>query len=225
MNVARQLALDLGLRPAVGRDDFLVAASNQEAVAIVDQWPNWPSYGAVISGPAGSGKSHLATVWQQRTHAAIVNAKDLHIETLPLLLRNKALVVEDMDQGELPERALFHALNMIMQQSGTILLTTKQLPQFAIKDLASRISALPQGHIKTADDALLRGVLVKLFSDRQIAIDEALVSFMLTRMARSLESARSLVAAIDQQALEQGAEVTKLFVGRVMSQMQNPELF
>ena len=114
---------------------------------------------------------------------------------------------------------------MIMQQSGTILLTTKQLPQFAIKDLASRISALPQGHIKTADDALLRGVLVKLFSDRQIAIDEALVSFMLTRMARSLESARSLVAAIDQQALEQGAEVTKLFVGRVMSQMQNPELF
>ena len=209
----------------MGRDDFLVADSNSEAVAIVDQWPNWPSYGAVIIGPAGSGKSHLATVWQQRTNAVIVNAKDLCIEDLPHLLRHKALVVEDLDIGELPERALFHGLNMVIQQSGTILLTTKLLPQFTIKDLASRILALPQSHIKTADDALLRGVLVKLFSDRQIAIDEALISFMLTRMPRSLEAARSLVATIDQQALEQGAEVTRVFVSRVLAQIQNPELF
>ena len=223
--MAIQLALDLGLRPAVGRDDFLVTDSNSEAVAIVDQWPNWPSYGAVIIGPAGSGKSHLATVWQQRTNAVIVNAKDLRIEDLPHLLRHKALVVEDLDQGALPERALFHALNMIMQQSGTVLVSTKVLPQFTIKDLASRISALPTGQIKTADDTLLRGVLVKLFGDRQIAIDEALISFLLTRMPRSLESARSLVALIDQQALEQGAEVTRVFVGRVLAQIENPELF
>ncbi len=209
----------------MGREDFLVAASNAEAVAMIDQWPNWPSHGAVLVGPAGSGKSHLATVWQQRTHANIVNATDLNIENLPHLLCNNALVVEDLERGELPERALFHALNLIMQQSGTVLLTTKHMPQFAIKDLASRISALPQSHIKPADDALLRGVLVKLFGDRQITIDEALISFMVTRMPRSLESARSLVAAIDQQALEHGAEVTRVFVGRVMAQMQNPELF
>jgi chromosomal replication initiation ATPase DnaA len=192
---------------------------------MVDQWPNWPSYGALIIGPAGSGKSHLANVWQQRTGALVVSAKDLRLNDLPNLLSNNALVVEDIDQGQLPERELFHCLNLAMQQSGTVLLTTRQLPLFTIKDLASRIMALPQGHIKPADDALLRGVLVKLFGDRQIAIDEALISFMLSRMPRSLESARNLVAEIDQQALEQGAEITKVFVGRILAQQQNPELF
>ena len=134
-------------------------------------------------------------------------------------------MVEDIDHGPLPERELFHCLNLAMQQSASVLLTARQLPSFAIKDLASRIMALPQGQIKPADDALLRGVLVKLFGDRQIAIDEALISFMLTRMSRSLESAQSLVAEIDQQALEQSAEITKIFVGRILVQQQNPELF
>ena len=220
----RQLTLDLSFRPALGRDDFLVADSNSQAVALIDQWPQWPSYGAIITGPPGSGKSHLAMVWQQKASAAIIAARDLKLENLPHLLHSNRLVIEDIDSDKLPERALFHALNLARQQSGHILMTACLLPTIKLSDLASRLHALPHSLIKSPGDALLRGVLVKHFSDRQIAVDEGLVSYMLTRMPRSLEAARRLVAEVDRQSLEQGAEVTRLFVGRVLSQFENPEL-
>ena len=75
------------------------------------------------------------------------------------------------------------------------------------------------------DDALLRGVLVKLFFDRQIAAEESTISFMLTRMPRSLGAARMLVAEIDRRAMEERAEVTRPFVARVLGDFSAPELF
>ena len=223
--MARQLRLDLAFRPAHGREDFLVAPSNAEAVALVDQWPKWPSYAAIICGPPGSGKSHLAECWQQKAGALASTCANFTLENLPQLLQNNALVLEDMDVGTLPETTLFHCLNLARQQGGSILLTAKQLPKLALPDLASRLNAMPIAQIKEPDDALLRGVLVKHFSDRQIHVDEPLLSYMLTRMPRSLSAARHLVAAIDDQALEQGAEISRVFVSRVLNQMQSPELF
>ncbi len=62
-----QLALDFGHRPALGREDFLVAPCNEDAVAWVDRWPDWPGPALVIHGPAGCGKTHLAQVWRRRS--------------------------------------------------------------------------------------------------------------------------------------------------------------
>ena len=86
---------DLPLRQALGRDDFLVTASNSAAVALIDQWPNWPSYGAIIIGPAGSGKSHLVEVWRQKTKAPRIAASALLKNEVPAILENLALAVED----------------------------------------------------------------------------------------------------------------------------------
>jgi len=114
------------------------------------------------------------------------------------------------------------------QQGGQVLLTSRLEPrlwQLKLPDLASRLKALPLVHISAPDDALLRGVLVKLFADRQISVDEAVVSYMLTRMARSLAAARSLVAEIDRAAMVEKAEITRPFVARVMAAHESPDLF
>jgi chromosomal replication initiation ATPase DnaA len=87
------------------------------------------------------------------------------------------------------------------------------------------LRAIPVLEILPPDDTLLRGVLVKLFFDRQIAADESTISFMLTRMPRSLGAARLLVAEIDRRALEERAEVTRPFVAKVLADFSAPELF
>jgi chromosomal replication initiation ATPase DnaA len=223
----QQLVLDLPHRQALGRDDFLVTASNAAAVAVVDTWPSWLSHAALLIGPPGSGKSHLAEVWRQRSNAARVGAVDLNVVMAPELLSTNALAIEDASDG-FDERGMFHLLNLAKQQNSSVLITAQSRPEFwniAIPDLLSRLRAIPVIEILRPDDALLRGVLVKLFFDRQIAAEESTISFMLTRMPRTLGAARMLVAEIDRRALEERAEVTRPFVAKVLGGFSAPSLF
>jgi chromosomal replication initiation ATPase DnaA len=178
-------------------------------------------------GPLGSGKSHLATVWQQRASAQIIEASALRKEGVPAALNGKSLVIENLSTPPLDEAALFHLLNLARKEGASVLFTTTQpVAALALKvpDLVSRLGALPVAAIAPPDDSLLRGVLVKHFSDRQIAVDEALVSYLLARMPRSLDMARRVVAAIDAAALEQKTEVTRAFAGKVLARLIQPEL-
>ncbi len=224
---SRQLALELPHRQALGRDDFLVTSSNAAAVALVDDWPNWPARTALIVGPPGSGKTHLVEVWRQKSNAARILSSDLTVETAPDLISTGAVAIEHTG-APYDERAFFHLLNLVKQQNGFCLIASGTRPEqwnIGIPDLLSRLRAVPVLEILPPDDALLRGVLVKLFFDRQINADESIVSFMLTRMPRSLEAARLLVAEIDRRALEKQTEVTRPFVARVLAEFASPELF
>jgi chromosomal replication initiation ATPase DnaA len=224
--LAKQLTLDLGHRAALERDDFLVTPSNAAAVALVDQWPHWPSHAAVIVGAAGSGKTHLALVWQKQAQAKFAPAAGFGREDVPQILENGAAVIDNLQEGQLTETTVFHLLNYAQETKGSVLFTASQWPlqHLVLPDLKSRLGALPVAQISQPDDALLRGVLVKQFNDRQIAIDDALLSFLMTRMPRSLEFARQLVERIDKEAMEQRASVTRAFASKVLSQLQNQDL-
>ena len=225
---SEQLLLDLPHRVALGRNDFLVTPSNAGAVALIDQWPKWPAYGAIIEGPEGCGKSHLVEVWLQQNAGEMTTATKIDVDGIPNLLKAGAAAIEDIHSSGVDERALFHALNFAKQESKFLLLTSRlpsQKLQFKIPDLASRIQALPSVQVLPPDDALLRGVLVKLFADRQIFVDEGLISYVLMRMPRSLGAARNLVSEIDKLALIERAEVTKQLVARVIAKFESIDLF
>ena len=224
----RQLVLELPHRTALGRDDFLVTGSNAAAVAMVDQWPDWPSKTVLLVGPAGSGKSHLVEVWRQKSGAGRLAAADLAEPAIPALLAGGALAIEDAPGLGLDEKALFHLLNYASQKDARLLITSdRHPPQWPVKipDLLSRLRALPAVELGVPTDDLLRGVLVKLFADRQLAVEESIISYLLVRMPRSLEAARMLVAEIDRRALEEKADVNRAFVSRVLAQLHAPGLF
>ncbi len=220
-----QLVLDLGLRPAMGREDFLVAPSNEAAVAAIDRWPDWPAPVLVLVGPAGSGKTHLAEVWRTRCDAARIAANDLDEDMVKALGEAGTVILEDAPGPALNERALFHLVNHLRELGGYLLITSRSYPAqwaIALPDLATRLKAAAVTALSAPDDMLLRGVLVKLFQDRQIAVDEALISYMIARMERSMEAARTLVEEIDRRALAARAPVTRRFAGRVMDELSAP---
>ncbi len=224
----RQLVLDLPVRTARGRDDFLVTPSNAAAVAMIDRFPDWPSYGAVLVGGPGSGKSHLLEVWSAASGATAVAAGEIGAMAPSALLSKGALAIDDAPGDRFDERALFHLFNLARQASAHILLASERHPvawRIALPDLASRLRALPVAELDPPDDALLRGVLVKHFSDRQLTVDEAIVSYLMARMPRSLAAARTLVADADRLALEEKSAVTKPLLARVLQRLAAPDLF
>jgi len=215
----RQLTLDLAHRPALGREDFIVTPANADAVALIDRWPDWPHPVLAVIGPEGSGKSHLAAVWCRMADAAAVPAEALGPRHLARLARGGRLAIEDADRG-IDEEALFHALNMARDEGGYLVLTGCTAPAtwpVGLADLASRLRAAPVARLGAPDDLLLRAVLVKLFSDRQLAVDAAVLDYICARMERSLATASRLVAALDAAALAEGRGITRRLAAEVMA--------
>ncbi|MEQ1698281.1 MAG: DnaA/Hda family protein [Hyphomicrobiaceae bacterium] len=210
----RQLVLDLPLDAATGAGDFLVSGSNAAAVDLIESWPHWPQPSALLVGPPASGKSHLAAVWRAKSHAALFAAGDLNDDTVALFQRDdvRALVVEDIDRGIADQRILFHLLNHARETKRHMLLTSAIAPgdlEIALPDLRSRLRALAMIGIAEPDDALLGAVLVKLFCDRQLNVEPAVISYLIRHMDRSMESARTIVGDIDTLALERQRKVTR----------------
>jgi chromosomal replication initiation ATPase DnaA len=205
-----QLVLDLGHRSASGEADFLVAPSNAAAVGWIDRWPDWPAPALVLHGPPGCGKSHLAAIWRARSAVPLIAAAALTVEAVPALLGASAgAVVDGADGAE--ERPLLHLYNLVAERRGHLLLLAEEPParwQTGLADLRSRLLAAPSVAMLPPDDALLGGLLVKLFADRQVAVGQELVLFLLSRMERSFDAARRLVDALDREALAQGRAIT-----------------
>lgn len=208
----RQLVLALDHAISFAREDFLEGPSNAKALALIERWPDWPDRLAVLVGPEGSGKSHLAAIWAQMTGARILSAKLLGETDLPHAFATGALVVEDLEPEGLNERALFHLINMAREQQVDVLLTARSAPAafgVSIRDLNSRLRVLPVVALDAPDDALLRMLIVKLAADRQLAVDEALVNYLANRIERSFAGVRAAIALLDEEALRQHRPVTR----------------
>ncbi|MGE3150117.1 MAG: chromosomal replication initiator DnaA, partial [Pseudorhodoplanes sp.] len=162
----RQLAFALPHDESFAREDFLEGPSNRAALALIESWPDWPARTIALVGPHGSGKSHLASIWAERTGARFLSARALDIDNLPPALATGALVLEDIAIAETDERTLFQLLNLAREDDAFLLLTAPTAPvgwTTRIRYLGSRLRAVPAVALDAPDDSLLRSVLVKLF--------------------------------------------------------------
>jgi chromosomal replication initiation ATPase DnaA len=217
--VPRQLALSLGHAASFAREDFLEGPSNAAALAFVTRWPDWPSLNLLLVGPQGAGKTHLASVWGIDAGARVISAHMLDDVSVPTALATGALVIEDLNPGKFEERALFHVLNLARAERAHVLLTARSAPtgwSLAIPDLASRLREIPTATLSSPDDVLLRAVLVKLFADRQLAVDENLIGYVAARIERSFAAAQEIVAELDREALRQQRPVTRALASELL---------
>jgi chromosomal replication initiation ATPase DnaA len=214
-----QLALELPHRQALGAEDFLVSRSNAAAAALIDAWPKWTHPAHLVVGPEGSGKSHLAQVWRLRSGAGATPASELSEAAVPAFERQPAAVVEDIDRGIADERILFHLLNLARERRGAILLTSRAPPgeiAVSLPDLRSRLRAAPLVTIEPPDHSLLKAVLVKLFVDRQLAVEPHVVDYIALHMERSMQAAGRTIGEIDRLALARRRKVTRALAAEAL---------
>jgi len=215
----RQLPLSLGFRERFGREDFLAGPPNAAALALIEGWPDWPARTVALVGPEGAGKSHLGAIWAEAAGARAIAAHAVTLASVPTALATGALVVEDLREGACEDAALFHLLNLAREQEAFLLITARTPPSgFAtrLRDLSSRLRALPVVTLAPPDDALLRAVLVKLFADRQLAVDAGLIGYLTARIERSFAAARAMVDALDRAALQQRREVNRALAAEIL---------
>jgi len=224
--VANQLTFDLALPPPTyAREDFVVAASNREALAWLDRWPDWPAPALALSGPAGSGKTHLGRIWAARAAAALVEGVDLEGKSVPDLTAlsnaSAAIVIEHANRA--PERALFHLYNLMRERRGHLLLVSEAPPahwRIALPDLASRLRAAPAVAVAPPDDELLGSIILKQLADRQLHTGAGVVQYLVSRMERSGEAARQIVAALDRRALAERREIDRRLAADVLDELE-----
>jgi len=205
---SEQLPLALPSATAMGREDFLAAPSNALALAALEDPRGLPGGLAVLVGPEGSGKTHLAHVWAARSGARW-QAVDNLSAGLPGLLAPGApgaVVIDDAQRlaGTAGEEALFHLVNHLRGRGQLLLTAPAPVRDWGLRlpDLVSRLTAAAHPALAEPDEGLLAAVLVKLFNDRQLRTDPEQIGYLVTRMERSLAAARSLVARLDRRTLQ-----------------------
>jgi chromosomal replication initiation ATPase DnaA len=217
----RQLALALPHAESLSRDNFLEGPANAQALALVDAWPDWPNRVMMIVGPEGSGKSHLASIWASEAGARSVAAHTLTPENVPRELATGALVVDDVNPTTFDDRALFHLLNLARQDEAYVLMTGRVVPSaipVELRDLGSRLRAVPVVTLAPPDDHLFKALIVKFCADRQMVVDESLVSYLATHIERSFAAARQAVELLDSEALRQRRPVTRALAAEVLKE-------
>jgi chromosomal replication initiation ATPase DnaA len=215
----RQLAFALPHAESLTREDFLEGPANAAGLALVDSWPDWPNRVMLLVGPEGSGKSHLAAIWAEAAGARATSAHALTPAAVPGTLATGALVLEDLKSPDIDERALFHLLNLAREEAAFVLITARTLPsalQIELRDLRSRLRAVPTVSLLPPDDDLFRALIVKFCADRQLAVDEAVVSYLTNRIERSYAAVRRTVELLDAEALRLGRPVTRALAAEIL---------
>ena len=225
-----QLTLDFPHLPSLGRDDFMVADCNSEAVKLIDSWPQWAYFAVCIYGPEGCGKTHLANVFANKvanlTHypyrIPFIKAKQISLTNFRSLFnRHSCLVIEELS-AEVNQEALFHLYNLYRDEGGNILFTSAEAParlNFSLPDLRSRMNIVPAAAINEPDDDLLSALYVKLFNDRQIIPSPEIINYILNNTPRSFAYARKLVAEIDDISLSCKRAITLPIVKEAISSL------
>jgi len=215
----RQLAFALPHAESLTRDNFLEGPANEAALALIERWPDWPNRIMLLAGEEGSGKSHLASIWAEQSGARMISAHALTAASVPNALATGALVVEDLKPEGFDERALFHLMNLAREEAAFMLITARMPPsafEIELRDLRSRLRAVPVVSLAPPDDRLLRALIVKFCADRQLAVDESLVGYLVGRIERSYGEARRAVELLDSESLRLGRPVTRALAAELL---------
>jgi chromosomal replication initiation ATPase DnaA len=217
----RQFTLDLPVDTSFSIDDFLVSPSNEAAYGLIEAWPDWSDRALIVTGPEGSGKSHLAAIFAARSGATVIESDALSTIDAMAVFSRGPLVVENVGEGPVEEATLFHCLNLMVETGRHMLLTSRHEPTLwplALADVRSRVRRAPTVAILPPDDALLRMLLVKLFCDRQLVVDTSVINFLALRMERSFRAAQTVVGRIDRQSLALGRRVSRGMVAHLLAE-------
>lgn len=219
--------LPLQLRwPAQQRFETFVAGSNGAALALLQEAAAANAAPWVfVSGPAGSGKTHLllsacaAATAADRAAQYLSLAKPEHrADAIRALGGSDLLVLDDVQAiagDAAAEHALFDLYNRAKVEKSTLLFSASTVPGqvgIALPDLVSRLSSCAQVQLKPLDDAARRDWLRARAQVRGLILDDTVLDWLFAHHARDLSSLADLLERMDRAALAAQRRVTVPFL-------------
>ena len=207
----QQLFFNFPIKPEYLLDDFFLSSANEYAFNYLNKWPNWDggafSKIVLLHGDSGSGKTHLSYIWKNLSDAEIINIDEC--KQLDLFLEKKAFILEDIESMD--EELLLHLINFTCENNQYLLLTSKLSPSqllFSLKDLKSRILSIPEISIKSPDQSLLKAILLKHLSDRQLRISPTSLEYAILRIDRSFNKLKQFIEEVDKMSAISKSSIT-----------------
>lgn len=188
------------------RQNYIILDENKHIYNSVIEDLSWKSL--ILFGPKSSGKTHLAHIWQSINDAIFINVNNFVSE----IRYSDAFILEDV-QNIKDEEMLLHCYNYMKENDKKLLITSSISPKklnFKLRDLSSRILSTISVKILPASEELLRIMLIKRFSDKQLKIDLKVINYILARIERSFYSIDKIIEKIDNKSI--GSNVTVPFI-------------
>ena len=204
-----QLTFKFPFKTNYFEEDFYVSTNNFSAYKLIENWPKWPSRFVNIFGPSGCGKTHLANIFKKKINSYLVKASELNDLSLSLIKSKDCLIIDDY-KSNIEEKLFYSILNQSHQSNQYVIINSLQSIKVSIvelKDLKSRFDSFIDIGINLPTDDLIRVVLTKTFSDKQVKIGTRLLEYILKNINRSYQDIFDLIDKVDSLSLSTGKSI------------------
>lgn len=172
--------------------DFVVANCNQLAFELLHG-----SIGGTakkdklicIYGESGCGKTHLLQGFAKEYNLSYLTASRA-MSTSPwdwVHGGEQVLILDDADKAE-DEVWWFHLYNLLKEQNKLLIISAHKAPSMwpvQLADWRSRLATFVVAEMRNPDDDTLKRVLLKIWKDKGIAVDDATLEYLSRRIDRN----------------------------------------
>ena len=219
-NLMSQLVFKFPFKTKYYEQDYYVSSNNFSAYRLIESWPSWPGKWVNIFGPKGCGKTHLCNILKKKLSLVkIINAKDVNNKTILMFEKLDCLIIDNYD-ANIQEKIFYSILNQ-SKQLDKYLVINSILPisdiKFELKDLKSRAKSFVNLGIELPTDDLLRVIIAKSFSDKQIEITPKISEYIIKNIERSYEKVFKFIKEIDDLSLSSGKSININLIKKVLN--------
>ena len=220
--MSQQLIFNFPFKKTYLSQDFYVSKNNFNAFKLIESWPQWPSRFINIFGPKGCGKTHLANILSSKIGSLIISGKKINNDIIVKYKTKECLIIDDFN-NDIEENLLYSIINLALQDNKYLIISSPiSLKKFKIKlkDLNSRFTSFIEVGIDLPTDDLIKVILTKNFSDKQISINKKNIDYILNNIDRSFEKINLFSNLIDNLSLEKAKPVNLQLIKDVLKKIK-----
>ena len=219
--MSEQLIFNFPFKKSYSSQDFYVASNNFNAFKLIESWPKWTSRFVNIFGPKGCGKTHLANILMSKIQCIMISSKKVNDEILNKFKTKECLIIDDFNNN-IEEKLLYSIINAAVQDNKYLIISSSvSLKKFKIKlnDLSSRLTSFVEIGIDLPTDDLIRVILTKSFSDKQIKISKKNIEYILKNIDRSYEKINLFANSIDKMSLAKAKPINLNLIKKTLGEL------
>ena len=202
------------------KQDFFVSSNNFSAFKLIESWPTWPGKWLNIFGAPGSGKTHLAKILEKKiNNTKLVDAKDINNKTIQNLSSLDCLIIDNF-KNNINENLFYSILNQSKQLDNYVLINSVNSInniKFELRDLKSRVNSFLYIGIELPNDDLLKVIISKTLSDKQISLNPRITDFIINNVERSYEKMFKFLRDVDELSLSTGKSININLIKKVLN--------